>query len=74
MATFWVGGDGANIDNNTQRQNDCGHAVRNAEWNSSRAGCGILSELDGLSGEDTNCLGIASAAVLYTINDTHSSL
>ena len=76
MATFWVGGDGANSDYNTSRQNDCGHAVGSAEWISSRAasGSGILSELDRLSGEDTNGLWMASAAVLCTINDTRPSL
>jgi hypothetical protein len=75
MATFWVG-NGANSDDNTQRQIDTGHPDGNGHSierikSSAASGCGILSESDVLTGEDTNGLWMASAAVQYIISDSN---
>jgi hypothetical protein len=56
MATFWVGEDGGNREDNAERKLGGGHADGNGHSidmvKSDATTCGILSDLDGTQGED----------------------
>ncbi len=71
MATFWVGGDGGKSEYNKQGQLECAiGSYAEAIRSSAASSCGILSECDGLSGEERKG-GWTTTAVLCTSSDMH---